>query len=142
MKKALPVVSVILAVALIVVGIVCIKQNKTIETRKFQEFNNTMLYCGLMQGIESDAQWNNASAILGQFASSCDVPDNGDNIKLLRMCNLLANVQGSDPARPEIQQMLDQLTVSWDTEEREATVVSGDIDGLIDRLSEVLEINE
>ena len=141
MKKALPVVSVILAVALIVVGIVCIKQNKTIETRKFQEFNNTMLYCGLMQGIESDAQWNNASAILGQFASSFDVPDNGDNAKLLRMCNLLANVQGSDPERQEIQRMLDKLTISWDTEEREATVVSGDIDGLIDRLSEVLEIN-
>ena len=140
MKKALTVISAILSVALIAVGIVCIKQNKTIETREFQEFNNTMLYCGLMPGIESDAQWNNASAILGHFASSCNVPDNGDNVKLLRMCNLLFNVQGSDPERQEIQRMLDKLMISWDTQKRVTTVVDGDIDGLLEKLAEVLDI--
>ncbi len=140
MKKALTVISAILALALTVVGIVCIKQNKTIETSKFQDFSNTMLYCSLMPDIESDAQWNNASAILGQFASSCDVPDNGDNAKLLRMCNLLANVQGSDPERQEIQRMLDELTISWDTQKRVTTVVGGDIDGLLEKLAEVLDV--
>ena len=142
MKKALPVVSVILAVALIVVGIVCIKQNKVIKDSEFLEFNSAMFYCRLMPDIESEGMWEDATAVLRVLSERCNVPDNGDNLKLLRMCNLLSNLRGADPARPEIQQMLDHLTVSWDTKEREATVVSGDIDGLIDRLSEVLEINE
>lgn len=142
MKKALPVISVILAAALIVVGIVCIKQNKAINDSEFIEFNSAMFYCRMMPDIESDDLWEEATAVLRLLSERCNVPDNGDNLKLLRMCNLLSNLRGADPARPEIQQMLDQLTVSWDTKEREATVVSGDIDGLIDRLSEALEIND
>lgn len=141
MKKALPVISAILAVALIVLGVVCIKQNKAIKTSEFQKFNNTMFYCSLIPGIESDAQWDNASAVLRQLAStSCNVPDDGDNVKLLRMCNLLSNVHGSDPERQEIQRMLDKLVISWDTQKRIATVVDGDIDGLLEKLAEVLDI--
>lgn len=142
MKKTLTVISAILAVALIVVGIVCIKQNKAIKTSEFQKFNNTMFYCSsLIPGIESDAQWDNASAVLRQLAStSCNVPDDGDNVKLLRMCNLLSNVHGSDPERQEIQRMLDNLMISWDTQKLVATVVDGDIDGLLEKLAEVLDI--